>query len=290
MPIPTAINNQPLLSFSELSARGTASLGSHTDSSIGTSNAVAKTATNAAKASKPYNLASIYKAVKSWFGSLWRQSLSTQLPLETQRPLLLNSANGQLLAGQLTVLTGASGSGKSVLLRLLAGLTSISTGDIDLNGISIFDSSPIYWRAQVALLSQHPQLIEGSVLDNLQLPYTLDAHHNQQFDKQWHLKQLSYLQRNEQLLYQSTAYLSGGERQLVNILRLLQLDPQVLLLDEPTAALDPQTAADLIRLLLKWLHDDSNRALLWITHDIDSIMPFADSHWQMQAGQLTKLA
>ncbi len=204
-------------------------------------------------------------------------------------PLLLDNASGQLLSGQLTVLTGPSGSGKSVLLRLLAGLTPMSTGDIYLNSSSIFSIEPTSWRTQVALLGQHPQLIEGSVLDNLQLPYTLQAHKDHKFNKQWHLEQLAYLQRDESFLSQSTSYLSGGERQLVNILRLLQLNPKVLLLDEPTAALDKNTATNLIALLINWLHSDSQRAILWITHDSDSTMAFADSHWHMQTGRLTEL-
>ena len=306
----SSLSDKPLLSFNKLSAHGitqqslapqltnrlqasrknsTHFRSNNNSYKQATDNPVDRPNTSVVNTSKTYNSTSVYQQAQNWLRSCWPKASASQSTLQTLRPLLLDNASGQLLAGQLTVLTGPSGSGKSVLLRLLAGLTTISTGDIHLSGTSIFATAPTHWRARIALLGQHPQLVEGSVLDNLQLPYTLNAHHHSTFDEQWHLRQLSHLQRDEQLLHQSTAYLSGGERQLINVLRLLQLQPQVLLLDEPTAALDPQTAADLIKLLVKWLHDDSNRALLWITHDIDSIMPFADSHWHMQAGQLTKL-
>lgn len=219
--------------------------------------------------------------------------------LATDKRELLTGVSGTLVDGQVTVLTGQSGSGKSVLLRVLAGLAPLSTGDVWLRKEdsrqnsndyhSIHDALPTEWRAQVALLAQHPQLLEGSVLENLQLPYRLQAHQHNQFDIGWHIEQLAHLERTTDFLQQKASHLSGGERQLVNTLRLLQLNPRVLLLDEPTAALDAGTSANLVQLLISWLHSKPKRALLWITHDTKDIMPLADKHWDMQAGVLTKI-
>ena len=222
---------------------------------------------------------------------------------------LINDVSGMLFSGQVTVLTGASGSGKSVLLRLLAGLLPISAGDVRLRSVrlrndtervnptksnpaayhSIHETGYIEWRQQVALLSQHPQLIEGTVLDNLKMPYELQAHQSQTFDSDWHIAQLMHLGKGAAFLQQNANYLSGGERQLVNTLRLLQLNPRVLLLDEPTAALDIDTSAQLVSLLIRWLQADRQRTLLWVTHDTKDIMPLADRHWHMQAGVLTNM-
>ena len=63
----------------------------------------------------------------------------------------------------------------------------------------------------------------------------------------------------------------------------------MLLLDEPTAALDSDTSAQLVNLLMNWLQADKQRTLLWVTHDTQDIMPLADQHWQMQAGALTEI-
>lgn len=60
-------------------------------------------------------------------------------------------------------------------------------------------------------------------------------------------------------------------------------------MDEPTAALDSETSAQLVQLLIHWLRADSLRTLLWVTHDTQDIMPFADHHWHMQAGELNSL-
>ncbi|MGE6571382.1 ABC transporter ATP-binding protein [Psychrobacter namhaensis] len=211
---------------------------------------------------------------------------------------LISDVSGKLLSGQVTVLTGASGSGKSVLLRVLAGLLPMDSGEVCLQSVdqlhnpiyhSIHDTEPTQWRTQVSLLAQHPQLLEGSVLDNLQMPYNLQAHQHRNFDMDWHITQLSSLGRSADFLQQEANYLSGGERQLVNTLRLLQLSPQVLLLDEPTAALDSEVSTQLVHLLVNWARAETQRTLLWVTHDTQDVMPFADQHWSMQAGVLSKV-
>ncbi len=230
------------------------------------------------------------------FADIWVYSQAAAI---TPQRTLIAGASGSLLAGQLTVLTGQSGSGKSVLLQVLAGLFTMTAGDVWYHNYtsnlplqssrlaqSIHHTPPTQWRAQVALLAQHPQLIEGSVTANLQMPYHLQAHQHKRFDDEWHVRQLNHLGLSADFLQQDAAHLSGGERQLVNTLRLLQLSPQVLLLDEPTAALDRQTSARLIQLLTLWLNAKPQRTLLWVTHDTQDIITLADNHWHIQAGVL----
>lgn len=233
---------------------------------------------------------------RRWRARIQKSSASDDA-LSINNRALISGASGILLAGQVTVLTGASGSGKSVLLRVLAGLLPMTTGDVWLQSDaqnrdtrdSIHEIAPMHWRSQVALLAQQPQLLEGSVIDNLQLPYRLASHQHKHFNIDWHIEQLEYLERTSDFLQQDANTLSGGERQLVNTLRLLQLNPQVLLLDEPTAALDVDTSAKLVHLLINWLRREPTRTLLWVTHDTQDIMPLADKHWHMDAGVLTKV-
>lgn len=287
-------NNKPILIFENIQvhSKRTASIPASNDNkfddkNINDKNMEATEATTSA----------LSTICQRWIGKLRPNTVSQPIIPAHQR-LLIDGATGKLLAGQVTVLTGASGSGKSVLLRVLAGLLPMSGGNVCLRSddqstssayYSIHDTAPIQWRTHVALLAQHPQLLEGSVLENLQMPYQLQAHQHRRFDIDWHIAQLEQLQRSADFLQQEIYHLSGGERQLVNTLRLLQLNPRVLLLDEPTAALDGDTSAQLVNLLMNWLQADSQRTLLWVTHDTKDIMPLADQHWQMQAGILTEI-
>ena len=272
-------NTKPLLQFDDLWVRNRRTVDTH----------------NAKNNSEPASGFAPYRLYQSWLNK--RQKNVSVEDLSSPHRALIKGVSGELLSGQITVLTGASGSGKSVLLRVLAGLLPMNTGDIYLRSDatphqryeSIYATSPTDWRKQVALLAQHPQLLEGNVLENLKMPYGLQAHQTQKFDMDWHLTQLAFLNRNTDFLQQEANHLSGGERQLVNTLRLLQLNPRVLLLDEPTAALDIDTSAQLVSLLLRWLQANTQRSLLWVTHDTKDIMPRANRHWHMQAGVLTEV-
>ena len=287
-------STKPILTFESIQvhSKRTASIPAYNDSKVSDDNINNKNME--ATEAKTSVLSSI---CQRWISKLRPNTVSQPIIPAHQR-LLIDGATGKLLAGQVTVLTGASGSGKSVLLRVLAGLLPMSGGNVRLRSddqstssayCSIHDTAPIQWRTHVALLAQHPQLLEGSVLENLQMPYQLQAHQHLRFDIDWHIAQLEQLQRSADFLQQEVYHLSGGERQLVNTLRLLQLNPRVLLLDEPTAALDSDTSAQLVNLLMNWLEADSQRTLLWVTHDTKDIMPLADQHWQMQAGVLTEI-
>ena len=245
-----------------------------------------------------YSSSTPFPTYRRWRTKRQKNSASDGVDaLSINKRALISGSSGTLLAGQVTVLTGASGSGKSLLLRVLAGLLPMTTGDVWLQSDeqnshtrhSIHEMELTQWRSQVALLAQQPQLLEGSVVDNLQLPYRLATHQQKHFNIDWHIEQLEHLKRTPDFLQQDANTLSGGEKQLVNTLRLLQLNPQVLLLDEPTAALDVDTSAKLVHLLINWLRREPTRTLLWVTHDTQDIMPLADKHWHMDAGVLTKV-
>lgn len=253
------------------------------------------TLANPDRKSLSYRISTRFTTYRRWRAKTQKHS-ATDDALTIHKRALISGVSGELRAGQVTVLTGVSGSGKSVLLRALAGLSPMTIGDIWLQNdeqsnytrSSIHHMTPTHWRSQVALLAQQPPLLEGSVLDNLQLPYHLAAHQHKHFNIDWHIEQLECLGRTADFLQQDAYTLSGGEKQLVNTLRLLQLNPQVLLLDEPTAALDVDSSAKLVHLLVSWLRSEPKRTVLWVTHDTHDIMPLADKHWQMQAGVLIK--
>lgn len=201
----------------------------------------------------------------------------------------IQPVSGEILANQLIVLTGNSGSGKSLLLRLFSSLLQPSTGQIFWQKQTISQLSPTLWRQQIAFVQQHSELIDGTVLDNLALPFSLKYYQNQHFNPDFHYPLLAQLGKSPDFLHQASQNLSGGERQIVNLLRYLQLQPKLLLLDEPTSALDSDTAKQFVALLINWQQSSQN-SIVWISHDslqINALISHGAIHWQMTNGQLS---
>lgn len=181
-----------------------------------------------------------------------------------------------LHAGERVALAGASGSGKTLLLRTLAGLEPLQQGELIFQGRRLPEWSMPAYRARVAYLPQRPALPEGSVEDALRAPFRFHVHRHREFRAGRARKLLARLGRGERFLQQRTEQLSGGELQIVTLLRALLIGPDVLLLDEPTASLDADAVAAVEALVIAWLHEDPQRASLWASHDRQQLQRVGD--------------
>ena len=140
--------------------------------------------------------------------------------------------------GERVAVRGPSGSGKTLLLRSLAGLEPLEAGRVALLGIDQAQWSMPAYRCRLMLLPQRPSLPEGSVDGVLAAPFSFRAHAGRRYEPAAARAYLERVGRSSAFLEKETARLSGGEQQLTALLRALLLEPQILLLDEPTASLD----------------------------------------------------
>lgn len=173
----------------------------------------------------------------------------------------------ELKAGERLAVAAESGRGKTVLLRVLSGLASPTSGTIRFQGQLLSQWSMPAYRSHVMLLPQQPFRAPGSVESNLARPFELKAQSERHYERAQALRWLAPLGRDERFLQRPMTYLSGGEAQVVAILRALLLEPTVLLLDEPTSALDTGGRSEVEALLQQWLNGGSQRAWIWTTHD-----------------------
>lgn len=187
-------------------------------------------------------------------------------------------------------ITGSSGSGKSVFLRALALLDAPTSGQILWNGQPITDAQIPHYRSHISYLSQRPALIEGTVEDNLRFPFSLKTLRTRSFDLPAVTTLLGHAGKTPDFLGKNAADLSGGESQVVSLIRTLQLNPEVLLLDEPTAALDPTSSRDVEALITAWYAAENARAYVWVSHDLDQAQRMSALHLHMTAGALSGAA
>ena len=220
--------------------------------------------------------------------------------------------NLHLAPGDKLALSGSSGSGKSLLLRTLAGLDVIEsapsgeTGTINFDGISLHNWEMPQYRTKVSYIPQNPVFFDETVETNLKRAFQLKAHQHRRYDQKqilaW-LEQFSLptaagnssgIGDYSEFLQRPAKDLSGGESQITALLRVLQLEPQVLLLDEPTASLDAVLTGRLEYLLEKWQKElpDSNsdtantkpqRAWIWVSHNPDQLQRMCRNMFSLES-------
>ena len=197
---------------------------------------------------------------------------------------VLRGINYRIPANKTSVILGPSGAGKSSLLRLLNNLDDPSEGSIYYQGENLQDLDPQQLRREVGMLFQTPIIFEGNLRDNLRVAGRWDARIQALTDEEL-LQELIRVGLAEKSLDLAARDLSGGEKARLVLARTLLNGPQVLLLDEATAHLDPHLASEIMK-LVKALQADLNLTLVVVSHDLDLMAPFADTLAVLVDGEL----
>jgi len=175
-------------------------------------------------------------------------------------------------AGECAVISGPSGVGKSLLLRSIADLDE-HNGRVSLGDSVCADVPVTEWRRKVGLLAADSAWWSEKVADHMpKIPS----------------EQLAMLGFGKEVMRWSVDRLSTGEKQRLAILRLLANKPSVLLLDEPTANLDPDSVQKVEQLLLEYCRNKP-AALIWVSHDIAQAERIADSRYHFDEKGLNEV-
>ena len=192
--------------------------------------------------------------------------------------------------GEFVLLAGPSGSGKSTLLRCLNGLVphfsgGVLVGGVSVAGIDAVRAGPRVLSRQVGFVAQDPEA--QAVLDRVEgeIAFALENAAVPPDEMRLRVEEVLDLLDLTPLRDRRLHTLSGGERQRLAIAAALALRPRVLVLDEPTSQLDPQSAEDVLRALVR-LNDDLGLTIVLAEHRLERIARYADRLTYLEAGQV----
>jgi ATP-binding cassette subfamily B protein len=181
------------------------------------------------------------------------------------KSLLLKGINFEVKRGEIITFFGEIGCGKSTLLSVLQRFHKIESGEILVNNAGWGQFSTKEWRTNVAVVEQHVQLFNGTVLENISLEEKTDVEQVVAFCQKYgfHNFIMEFQQGYATIINENSTNLSGGQRQLIALARALYSRPQLLLLDEATAAMGRRTEKFVIELLNKMKNE---MPVIFVTH------------------------
>lgn len=200
----------------------------------------------------------------------------------------LKNINLEIRDGEFIGLIGHTGSGKSTLVQHLNGLMKATSGAIYYNGENIYKEgySMKNLRSKVGLVFQYPehQLFESEVLTDVCF-----GPKNQGFSKEEAeekaKKALQMVGLKEKYYHQSPFELSGGQKRRVAIAGVLAMDPDVLILDEPTAGLDPKGRDEILDQIKK-LHEEHHITIILVSHSMEDVAKYVGRIIVMNQGEM----
>lgn len=202
---------------------------------------------------------------------------------------VLDAINLSFGRGEISVIIGGSGTGKTTLLRLLIGLDKPTTGAILVDGediVPLSDTQMNRVRRKFGMVFQYAALLDSmTVLDNVAFPLREHTRLSEREIRAQVRSKLADLGLDEKVESQYPSQLSGGMRKRVGLARALMLDPEIVVYDEPTSGLDPFTTELVDEMIL------STRARLGVTsivisHDMASALRIADRIFLLAEGKL----
>ena len=200
-----------------------------------------------------------------------------------ENKLILNNISFDIHANSLTAIVGKSGSGKSTIFRLLLRLYKLDKGNIYIDGINIYEYSNKIYSSNVSITTQKPFIFNMSIKENLSL---IDSNHEHQVEAckrvGIHNFIMSLPKGYNTILKEDAVDISGGQKQLIALARTLLSKSEILLFDEVTASLDPNTAKHVMNVLKNLKKDHT---VIMITHK-PKLMKMADNILVIDHGKI----
>lgn len=207
---------------------------------------------------------------------------------ESFEKVAIKDVSFEISDGEFIGLIGHTGSGKSTLIQHISGLIEPDSGSIFIDGVDICTKSneARIAKRKVGMVFQYPeyQLFEETVYKDIAFGPVNMGKNKEEIDRIIY-EVISLLDLPETILQKSPFELSGGQKRRVAIAGVLAMEPEILILDEPTAGLDPMARKNLLT-LIKALHKQKNITVILVSHSMEDIAECADRVMVMSEGEL----
>lgn len=194
---------------------------------------------------------------------------------------ILKDINIEVNIGEFISVVGHSGSGKSTFFKMCADLISPTKGSVKYLGKDYLEYEPMELRKKIAYCFQTPHLFGDTVLDNFKFPYSI---RNTSVDYRRINKLMGEFKFNKEYLKKDVKSLSGGEKQRIALIRSLLFNPDILLLDESTSALDADNTC-IVENVIKKLNEEGI-TIMWITHNQEQSRKYANKLVTIEDGEI----
>jgi len=207
------------------------------------------------------------------------------------KPRVIDDVSLEIFRGDTLAVVGESGSGKSTLARVVTGLLPRAAGDVRFNGMSLPPRLSNRTRDQlrrIQMIYQMPDVAlnpQQTLLDVIGRPVSFYFKRSRKEVRERVLELLRHMDLPEHFIDRKTSELSGGQKQRVSIARALAAEPDLIICDEVTSALDQLVGEEILR-LLKRLQDELGVAYMFITHDLGAVKRVANKVVVMLRGQM----
>lgn len=201
-----------------------------------------------------------------------------------QQTPILNNITFDIKKGEIVTIVGPSGGGKTTLLRCLNRLIELDNGTITFDNKQITEYVPSELRKNMVLVPQESVMFPGTVKENIGLALKI---HNT-YNKTHILQSLTDTGLPKKFLRKKAQQLSGGEKKRVSLARALALTPKMLLLDEPTAGIDPKNLNTVEQRIISFTKQ-RNLTVLWVTHDVEQAKRVSDRIANLKQGHVTTI-
>ena len=198
---------------------------------------------------------------------------------------VLNIESLQIDACKVSAIVGPSGGGKTTLLRILNRMTTPDSGVVSFFGESVEQMDPVDLRRRVVMLTQMPVIFAGTVQENLLIGSRLAEKEEPAPDAVQAIMSRVGLEKD---LSADAAQLSGGEKQRLALARVMLMDPEVMLLDEPSASLDEETEIRIFDLVTEFCRERC-KTLILVTHSEKGFTGYYDSLVRIRDGRVEQV-